>query len=204
MINAHAGIGVNTRRVFHEAGKRGLGRIIVINKMDADNIDFPALLGTIQELFGKACVPLNVPIGHGGRLQGRGQHAASRRPTPPARWSIRPTIHESLIESIIEVDEAVTERYFEGTLPTAEELPRLIVEAVAAGSLIPILCVSAKTGVGLARAARRAGPVRAAARHDRRASARTRPARKCRSRPIRPARWSPRSSRPASTRSCRS
>ena len=41
------------------------------------------------------------------------------------------------------------ERYFEGTPPTAEELPRLIQRAVALGSLIPVLCVSAKTGVGL-------------------------------------------------------
>ncbi|KKL08249.1 hypothetical protein LCGC14_2577760, partial [marine sediment metagenome] len=59
------------------------------------------------------------------------------------------SIHESLIESIIEVDEGVTERYFEGKLPTDEEIARLIGESIAAGSLIPVLCVSAKTGVGL-------------------------------------------------------
>ena len=53
------------------------------------------------------------------------------------------------MESIIEVDEAVMERYFEGTPPTDEELPRLIVRAVAQGALIPIVCVSGKTGVGL-------------------------------------------------------
>ena len=58
-------------------------------------------------------------------------------------------IHESLIESIIEVDEAVTERYFEGKMPSEEELSRLIVESIAEGSLIPVLCVSAKTGVGM-------------------------------------------------------
>ena len=34
-------------------------------------------------------------------------------------------VSQSLLESIIEVDEAVMERYFEGTPPTAEELPRL-------------------------------------------------------------------------------
>ena len=59
----------------------GLGRMIVINKMDADNIDFPALVESIQELFGKACVLLNVPLGHGADFQRRGQHAqaAGRR-----------------------------------------------------------------------------------------------------------------------------
>src|SRR5262245_24855334 len=36
-INAHAGIEVNTRRVFQEAGRRKLGRIVLVNKMDSEN-----------------------------------------------------------------------------------------------------------------------------------------------------------------------
>src|SRR5436190_24135303 len=47
VINAHSGIEVNTRRVFAEAGKAGLGRMIVISKMDTDNIDFPGLIANI-------------------------------------------------------------------------------------------------------------------------------------------------------------
>ena len=57
--------------------------------------------------------------------------------------------HDALVESIIEVDDEVTERYFEGTMPTDEELARLVPEAVAAGSLIPVLSVSAKQNKGL-------------------------------------------------------
>jgi elongation factor G len=147
VIDAHSGLGVNTRRVFQEAGNRGLGRIIVINKMDADNVDYPALLATVQELFGNACVPLNVPLGHGGDFRGV---ASTLKPDNAAGALVDPaSIHESLIESIIEVDEGVTERYFEGKLPTDEELSRLIVESIAAGSLIPVLCTSAKTGAGM-------------------------------------------------------
>ena len=44
--------------------------MIVINKMDADNIDFPALVESIQELFGKACMLLNVPLGQGADFRG--------------------------------------------------------------------------------------------------------------------------------------
>ena len=58
VINAHSGIAVNTRRCFAEAGKAGIGRMIIINRIDGDNIDFPALLASIQELWGKQCVPL--------------------------------------------------------------------------------------------------------------------------------------------------
>ena len=70
VINAHSGIEVNTRRVFKEAGKAGVGRMIVINKMDEHNIDFPALVERIREMFGNQCVLLNVPIGHGGDFKG--------------------------------------------------------------------------------------------------------------------------------------
>ncbi|MDY0165715.1 MAG: elongation factor G [Thermoguttaceae bacterium] len=148
VINAQAGIEVNTRRVFAEAEKAGLGRIIVLNKMDSDNIDFPALVDTVREVFGNTCQLLNVPLGHGGDFKG----VASTLSVPDDTGGalIDPTeISESLLESIIEVDEEVMERYFEGQQPSQEELSRLIVRAVAEGTLIPILCCSGKTGAGL-------------------------------------------------------
>src|SRR6476659_2019412 len=46
VINAHSGIEVNTRRVFQEAAKAGVGRLIVVSKMDTENIDFPKLIGS--------------------------------------------------------------------------------------------------------------------------------------------------------------
>ncbi|HEY2146880.1 MAG TPA: elongation factor G, partial [Pirellulales bacterium] len=148
VINAHSGIEVNTRRVFQEAGKAGCGRIIVINKMDSDNIDFPGLLDSIQSLFGKACIPLNVPIGSGHDFKGVVSTLKVAGPAPGAL--IDPAeINQALIESIVEVDEEVMSRYFEGTLSTEEELPHLFDEAIAHGTLIPILCVAGKTGVGL-------------------------------------------------------
>jgi elongation factor G len=147
-VNAHSGVEVNTRRVFQEAGKAGLGRIIVISKMDSDHIDFPELLKNIRAVFGNACVPLNVPLGSGHDF-----HGVASTLNPPADVTgalVDPkSLTDSLIESIIEVDEGATERYFEGTPPTAEEISRLIVEAVAAGNLIPIVCVAGKSGLGM-------------------------------------------------------
>ncbi len=148
VINAQSGIEVNTRRVFAEAAKAGLGRMIVINKMDSDNIDFPALIEGIREVFGNACVLLNVPLGQGADF--RGVASTLKVPEDTAGALVDPAeISESLLESIIEVDEEVMERYFEGTQPTEEELSRLIVRAVAEGSLIPMVCVSGKTDAGL-------------------------------------------------------
>jgi len=148
VINAQSGIEVNTRRVFAEASKAGLGRMIVINKMDSDNIDFPALVESIQEMFGTACVLLNVPLGQGADF--RGVAGTLSVPDDTDGALVDPSeISESLMESIIEVDEEVMERYFEGEQPTKEELSRLIGQAVAEGSLIPIVCLSGKTGDGV-------------------------------------------------------
>jgi len=148
VINAHSGIEVNTRRVFDEAGKAGIGRAILINKMDTENIDFPALVSSIQKLWGNQCVLFNIPLGEGPQLRGV---VSTLKPAGDASAAlINPAeIHDPLIESIIEVDEAVMEKYFEGELPSDQDLQRLTVRAVAAGSLVPIVCCSAKTGTGL-------------------------------------------------------
>lgn len=147
VVNAHSGIEVNTRRVFHEAGREGLGRLIVINKLDTDNIDFPKLLDTIRETFGHACVPLNVPIGCGHDF--KGVACTIKQETPPGTLVDPTHWGTELLETVIEHDAEVMARYFEGTPPTEDEVSRLIVEAVADGSLVPILCTSAKSGVGV-------------------------------------------------------
>jgi elongation factor G len=148
VINAHSGIEVNTRRVFKEADKAGVARVIVINKMDEHNIDFPALVERIRDTFGNQCVLFNVPVGHGGSFKGI---VSTLKPPGSADGAlVNPAeIHTSLIESIIEVDEELMMKYFEGEEPTAEQLDSLIIKAVAKGTLIPIICCSAKTGVGL-------------------------------------------------------
>ena len=148
VINAQSGIEVNTRRVFAEAEKAGLGRIIVLNKMDLDNIAFDALLESIRALFGRHCVLLNVPLGLGHEF--RGVAGVLNPPADVAGALVDP--HElsvPLLDSIVEVDEAVMERYLEGEAPSEAQVAELVSRAVAAGALVPIVCCSAKSGVGL-------------------------------------------------------
>jgi elongation factor G len=148
VINAHSGIEVNTRRVFREAASAGLARIIVISKLDDENADFLKLLASVKELFGSCCLPLNVPLGSGHTL--RGVASTLHPPADVKDALVSPSeINTALIEAIIEHDEEVTARYFDGQQPTDEEISRLIVEAVADGSVIPILCVAAKSDIGV-------------------------------------------------------
>ncbi len=148
VVNASSGIEVNTRRVFDEAGKAGLGRMIVLNKLDSDNLEFQNIVDGIREMWGKQCVLLNVPVGIGADF--KGVVSTLKVPDDTTGAILDPNeISEPLIESIIEVDDAVMERYFEGTPPTDKELSSLIVQAVRAGTLIPIVCCSAKAKLGL-------------------------------------------------------
>jgi len=147
-IDAHSGIKVNTRRAWNEAEKAGCGRILLITKLDTDNIDFPGLINSIKEVFGNSCALLNVPLGISDSLAG----VASTLEVPDnvEDAALDPQkIHESLVESIIEIDESVMERYFEGEMPSTDELNSLMVKAIASGSLTPILCVSTKKDIGL-------------------------------------------------------
>lgn len=148
VIDAHSGIKVNTRRAWKEAENAGCGKIIVLNKLDTDNIDFPGLVESIREVFGNTCTLLNVPLGLGDSL--RGVASALEVPDNVEGAAIDPNeIHETLIESIIEVDEEVMERYFEGEIPPPDKLNELMSHAIASGSLTPIVCVSAKNDVGV-------------------------------------------------------
>lgn len=149
VISATAGIEVNTRRVFADAGKAGIGRCIVLNKLDADNIKFEELVTSIQELFGQQCVPLNVPVGLGGDFSG----VVSTLNIPgdvPAGVAMDPAdVNQQVMDAIVESDEQLMERFLEGETLAPEEVANGLSKAVAAGTLIPIFCVSAKTAVGV-------------------------------------------------------
>jgi elongation factor G len=148
-VDAHSGIKVNTRRAWAEAGRAGCGRILVLTKLDTDNIDFAGLVASLKEAFGNGCIPLNVPVGLGESISGVVNTLTIPAKVDGAVVDPRP-IHESLVESIIEVDEELMERYFEGEMPSDEELSKLMANAIAAGTLTPIVCVSAKKHVGVA------------------------------------------------------
>jgi len=149
-INASAGIEANTRRTFELTSKAHLARIIVLNKLDQDNIDFASLVESIQESFGSKCIPMNVPNGSAANFKGvratlaSGHAGQNGSVVNPAQYG------SAMMDAIVEADDELMERYLEGEELTADEVLGGINKAIAAGTLIPIFCTSAKTGVGVA------------------------------------------------------
>lgn len=145
VINAQTGIEHMTERMMRLAGERKLCRMIVINKIDAENLDLPALVNNIRERFGKECMLLELP-----------SHAAHdvlevlEHHDGDTDFDSAAAAHQALIDQIVEEDENLLARYLDdGAEPTPGELHAPFEKALREGHLIPILFVSARTGAGL-------------------------------------------------------
>ncbi len=150
VVSAPNGIEVNTRRMFNEAKRRGLGRMLVINKMDADNIRWDDLVGAIRDTFGKACVFFNAPVGQGGKFSGV-VSVLQPPASPPAGCLIDLAAARSqLIDAVVEADEELMMKYLDAGSVSDEELTAAVPKALAAGTVVPIFCTSAKKDVGVA------------------------------------------------------
>jgi elongation factor G len=145
VINAQTGIELATERMMRAAQARGLARMIVINKIDADNVDLPALVSQIRERFGKQCLLLDLPA-HGRRdVVEVLEHAAG-----DADFDSIAHAHRELIDQLVEEDESLLARYLEeGKDPDAKELHAPFEKALREGHLVPILFTSARTGAGI-------------------------------------------------------
>ena len=145
VINAQTGIELATERMMRAAQARGLARMIVINKIDADNLDLPGLVGQIRERFGKECLLLDLPAHGSQEVVEVLEHDAG-----DADFDSIAHAHRELIDQLVEEDESLLARYLEeGTDPTAAELHAPFEKALRSGHLIPILFTSARTGAGI-------------------------------------------------------
>lgn len=145
VINAQTGIELSTERMMRLAGERGLCRMIVINKIDADNLDLPGLVNEIRDRFGKECMLLDLPAHNAKDVLEVLEHDGGDTDFASAQ-----SAHRALIDQIVEEDEDLLARYLDdGQDPSPEELHAPFEKALRQGHLIPILFVSARTGAGI-------------------------------------------------------
>ncbi len=145
VINAQNGVEMMTGRFMQYAQKRGLDRVIIVNKIDAENVDCEDLLQRIQQAFGSECLPLNLPAGDRKKVSD-----CFFAPSGEADFSSVEDAHRRLVEQVVEVDENLMTQYLEKGEVTPEELHEPLEQALREGHLIPVLFTSAKTGAGVA------------------------------------------------------
>ena len=144
VINAAAGIEPMAQRMMAYAAERGLDRLIIVNRIDAQDVDLSALLADIQAVFGKECLPLNLPDAGATQVvdcfYNREGHCD---------FGAVADAHRALVEQVVEVDGDFVDRYLNDGDIDASELHAPLEQALREGHLIPVCFVSARTGAGV-------------------------------------------------------
>jgi elongation factor G len=144
VINAQAGVEMITSRMMDWSAKRKLCRLVIVNKIDAENVDLPAVLATIQAAFGKECLPINLPADGGKRVVD-----CFFTPSGDADFSSVEAAHRALVDQVVEVDEELMSLYLEQGEVEPDQLHAPFEKALREGHLMPVCFVSARTGAGL-------------------------------------------------------
>jgi elongation factor G len=145
VVNAETGIQLATDRMLKWAAKRGLCRMIVVNRIDADNADLPELLDRIQQSVGRECLPINLPAKGATDVVD-----CFFNPDGESDFSSVKAAHSALVDQVVEVDEALMARYLEQGEISPEQLHAPFERALREGHLIPVCFTSAKNGAGVA------------------------------------------------------
>lgn len=146
VISATTGIEPMAVRMMDWAAQRERDRLIIINKIDAQDINLPELVAQIQATFGRECLPLNLPADRGARVV---DCFYTRQSDVSTDFSSVEQAHRALVEQVVEVDAAFVERYLNDGDVDPQELHAPLEQALREGHLIPICFVSARTGAGV-------------------------------------------------------
>ena len=165
VIHAQHGLGVGTDRVWNYATGYGLPKMIVVNALDKENVDFDGVLKQAQEHFGRHVFPLSVPINAGpgfsraldvlrSEIVTYATDGSGKYTEEPAtgEWEAKAKeLHRELIEHIAESDDTLMNKYFEQGSLSEEEFRSGIHAAVQKELFIPLFCTSAENNIGVAR-----------------------------------------------------
>ncbi|MEE4162118.1 MAG: elongation factor G, partial [Woeseiaceae bacterium] len=145
VIDAQKGVEPVSRRMLEWAAARKLCRLIIVNRIDADGVDLPALVESIRDEFGSECLPINLPAGDRTRVVD-----CFYQPDGDADFSSVAEAHGTIIDQVVEVDEELMDLYLEqGQELAPEQLHDPFEQALREGHLVPICFTSAATGAGV-------------------------------------------------------
>lgn len=143
-VNAARGVELMARKAWDFAEKEGVARMVVVTKMDADNVNFDEIVDGIRASFGKQCVVFTINDGEGAGLKGI-KRIMNEENTGPI-FEMR---RQEITESAVECDDALMERYLGGETISHAEVMGVIREAVCGGHVVPVFCVSAEKAIGI-------------------------------------------------------
>ncbi|WP_034384752.1 translation factor GTPase family protein [Deinococcus sp. YIM 77859] len=150
LVSAVSGVEVGTERVWATADRFAMPRLVVVSKMDRERANFSAVLADIRASLRGPVAAAFLPVGEGPDFRGVVDVLAADPNEVPG--ALRPALaeaREALVDAIVETDDHLMNRYLEGEEISSDELRAALLRAVHAGTLYPVIPVSAETGVGV-------------------------------------------------------
>ena len=163
VLCAKGGVEPQSETVWRQADEYKVPRMIFVNKMDIMGADFYRVLDMVKERFNCNAVPIQLPIGAESTFKGivdllnndaevyyddLGKDIR-HEPIPDDMKELAEKYRTALIEAVVEQDEALIEKYFEGEEPTVEEMKKVIRKATIANEMVPVCCGTAYRNKGV-------------------------------------------------------
>jgi elongation factor G len=161
VVTAEKGVEVGTELTWQYADECKLPRIVLVNKLDRENTSFDQALESLRAQFGVKVVPLQIPIGEQASFRGVvdlvsqkaytfvGGNKVQTLSVPADLQDTISTYREQLIESAVESDDEIMEKFLEGEELSDEEILSVVKKGTSSGQLIPVLCGSAGKNIGV-------------------------------------------------------
>src|SRR6266852_1811568 len=161
VVTAEKGVEVGTELTWQYADERNLPRMVLINKLDRENTSFDQALESLRKRFGLKVVPLQLPIGEQAGFKGvidlvsqkgytfEGGNKVQEIAIPDELKDKISSYREQMIESAVESDDEVLEKFLEGEELSDEEILSVVKKGTRSGQLIPVFCGSASKNVGV-------------------------------------------------------
>ena len=159
VIDATAGLQAQHDQLWEACAAIGLPRVVFVNKLDKENAAYQPVVDALRERVGKAVAPVLMPVGVERELTGvidllhftavqkvDGQRVESVVPAEREEQALRN--RDALVEAIVELDDALLERYLEGEIPEPKELAECFAHGIAGNAFFPVLCGSATEAIG--------------------------------------------------------
>src|SRR5947207_1170565 len=152
VVTAEKGVEVGTELTSQYADERNLPRMVLINKLDRENTSFDNALKSLRDRVGLKVVPLQIPIGEQSGFRGvvdlvsqkgftfEGGNKVQEVAIPAELKENIGSFREQLIESAVESDDDIMEKFLEGEELSDEEILSVVKIGTRTGQLIHVLC----------------------------------------------------------------
>lgn len=144
VVNAQSGVEIMTKRFMEWAKNANACTAIVVNKIDAHDVELESVYNEIQEELGIECLALNLPGNNRDSVI-----SCLFEEEGSVDFSTVEDAHIAIADQIVEVDEDLMEDYLEtGEIP-ADKIAPVFKQALRESHLTPVFFTSAETDVGV-------------------------------------------------------